>query len=183
MSRPGQDEWEKLWDEEVAETEDDVMALAVSFLLVQACLCTTGRSDVGAAYQVLRFGISGQLPNSEAREHSSHCLSQKTARRRWWLLQGEDEEGTQHSTRECARNQASPTFASFFRTQEGRSERSRTEGMLLLAAAAFGCFEILKITFRSPLRASEDGSVLITGKTMSGFDSSTAAEEVVAVPC
>jgi len=83
-----EDEWEKLWDEEVAETEDDVMALAVSFLLVQ----------------VLRFGISGQLPNSE----------------------GEDEEGTQHSTREC--------------------------GMLLLAAAAFGCFEILKITFRKAIR-------------------------------
>ena len=66
-----QDEWEKLWDEEVAETEDDVMALAVSFLLVQACLCTTARTlDVGAVYQVLRFGISGQLPNSEADEHS-----------------------------------------------------------------------------------------------------------------
>jgi hypothetical protein len=31
-----QDEFEKLWAEEVAETEDDVMSLAVSFLLVQA---------------------------------------------------------------------------------------------------------------------------------------------------
>ena len=30
-----QDEFEKLWGEEVAETEDDVMSLAVSFLLVQ----------------------------------------------------------------------------------------------------------------------------------------------------
>ena len=31
-----QDAFEKLWAEEVAETEDDVMSLAVSFLLVQA---------------------------------------------------------------------------------------------------------------------------------------------------
>lgn len=64
------------------------MALAVSFLLVQ----------------VLRFGISGQLPNSE----------------------GEDEEGSQHSATEC--------------------------GMLLMAAAAFGCFEIVKITCRKAIR-------------------------------
>lgn len=32
-----QDEFEELWGEEVAETENDVMSLAVSFLLVQAC--------------------------------------------------------------------------------------------------------------------------------------------------
>eukprot|EP00438_Fugacium_kawagutii_P033723 Skav220003 [mRNA] locus=scaffold947:105005:109000:+ [translate_table: standard] len=45
-----EDEFEKLWAEEVAETEDDVMSLAVSFLLVQA----------------LRFLISGSLPDAEA---------------------------------------------------------------------------------------------------------------------
>lgn len=33
---PAQDEFEALWGEEVAETEDDVLSLAVSFLVVQA---------------------------------------------------------------------------------------------------------------------------------------------------
>ncbi|CAL1150633.1 unnamed protein product [Cladocopium goreaui] len=47
-----EDEFEKLWAEEVAETEDDVMSLAVSFLLVQA----------------LRFLISGHLPDTEGND-------------------------------------------------------------------------------------------------------------------
>ena len=33
-----EDHFEELWGEQVAETEDDVMSLAVSFLLVQAPL-------------------------------------------------------------------------------------------------------------------------------------------------
>ncbi|CAK9058275.1 unnamed protein product [Durusdinium trenchii] len=47
-----EDEFEELWGEEVAETENDVMSLAVSFLLVQA----------------LRFCISGYLPNAEGND-------------------------------------------------------------------------------------------------------------------
>ena len=47
-----EDEFEKLWGEEVAETEDDVMSLCVSFLLVQT----------------LRFLISGHLPDAEGND-------------------------------------------------------------------------------------------------------------------
>ena len=54
-----------------------------------------------------------------------------------------------------------PRHSPLLRTELGGSKESRTEGMLLMAAAAFGCFEIVKITCRAPLRASTDESVLI----------------------
>ncbi|CAJ1329413.1 unnamed protein product [Effrenium voratum] len=63
MADGDEDEFEALWGEEVAETEDDVLSLAVSFLVVQ----------------VLRFLITGNLPNTE----------------------GEDPEGMTHSTLSC----------------------------------------------------------------------------------
>mmetsp|Transcript_30159 Transcript_30159/g.73473 ORF Transcript_30159/g.73473 Transcript_30159/m.73473 type:complete len:616 (+) Transcript_30159:65-1912(+) len=58
MSRRGdgeQDEFEKLWDEETAEAENDVLALCISFMLTQT----------------LRFAISGVLPNDEGEEEES----------------------------------------------------------------------------------------------------------------
>ena len=74
-----QDEFEKLWAEEVAETEDDVMSLAVSFLLVQALWCAfrifnsriQNDSNISQIYRLatveaLRFLISGHLPDTEA---------------------------------------------------------------------------------------------------------------------
>lgn len=46
------DEFEKLWDEETEEAENDVMGLVISFLTIQAT----------------RFAISGCLPNQEGKE-------------------------------------------------------------------------------------------------------------------
>lgn len=46
------DQWEVMWEEEVAGTEDDVLCLAVSFLLVQE----------------VRYIISNKLPNTEGKD-------------------------------------------------------------------------------------------------------------------
>lgn len=64
----------------MAETEDDVMSLAVSFLLVQA-------PEISAqiSCKALRFAISGHLPNVEA--------LRKDAFRPRFGLQGNDPEG------------------------------------------------------------------------------------------
>jgi hypothetical protein len=58
MSDDGRvDEFEKLWNEATAETEDDVMSLTVSFLLVQA----------------VRFAVFGRLPNPEGELEDVHA--------------------------------------------------------------------------------------------------------------
>jgi len=50
------DEWEKMWDEEVMETEDDVYGLALSFLTVQAA----------------RYGFTGVFANVEGEDEVNH---------------------------------------------------------------------------------------------------------------
>jgi len=50
------DEWEKMWDEEVMETEDDVYGLALSFLTVQAA----------------RYGLTGVFANVEGEDEVNH---------------------------------------------------------------------------------------------------------------
>jgi len=52
---------EKMWDEETEETEDDVVGLAVSFLVVQT----------------VRFAVGGSLPNAEGQE-SAAAMEQHT---------------------------------------------------------------------------------------------------------
>lgn len=56
MADGEEDEFEALWGERVAETEDEVIALTVSFLLVQ----------------VLRFCISGHLPDETGEDKMRH---------------------------------------------------------------------------------------------------------------
>jgi len=59
MMRDGEeDEFEEIWRERVAETEDEVIALAVSFSIVQ----------------MLRFGISGHLPNASGEDQERFNL-------------------------------------------------------------------------------------------------------------
>lgn len=50
-----EDEFEKLWDEETEEAENDVLGLALSFLLTQA----------------IRYNISGIMPNQEGEEEGA----------------------------------------------------------------------------------------------------------------
>jgi len=54
-----EDEWEKLWDEECALCEDDILGLTLSFNLTQAT----------------RFAISGVLPDQEGVEHMEDLKS------------------------------------------------------------------------------------------------------------
>ena len=56
MADGEEDEFETLWGDRVAETEDEVISLTVSFLLVQ----------------VLRFCISGHLPDESGEDKMRH---------------------------------------------------------------------------------------------------------------
>lgn len=58
MADGEEDEFEALWAEYAAETEDEVISLAVSFLVVQ----------------MLRFGISGYLPDASGEDPAGHAL-------------------------------------------------------------------------------------------------------------
>ena len=70
-------------------------------------------------------------------------------------LQGEDPEGMTHSTGECVGSSASPSFFAQKVSDKPSSLMSlgskepNAKGLLLLAAFAFGCFEIIKITLRA----------------------------------
>eukprot|EP00930_Biecheleria_cincta_P036861 TRINITY_DN25267_c0_g1_i1.p2 TRINITY_DN25267_c0_g1~~TRINITY_DN25267_c0_g1_i1.p2 ORF type:complete len:326 (-),score=71.38 TRINITY_DN25267_c0_g1_i1:1228-2205(-) len=64
------DEFEKAWDEEVEESENDIMALTMSFNFIQAA----------------RFVITSRLPNSEGAVGWHELQEQRVAGQHFWLF-------------------------------------------------------------------------------------------------
>jgi len=63
------DDFEKFWDEEIEECENDIMALSLSFSFIQAA----------------RFVITSNLPNLEGAVHWQELQEQRMAGQQFWL--------------------------------------------------------------------------------------------------